>query len=57
MFGLGGIHGSVESMVVESDDTHVIVDLDVSSYYPNLAIANGFFPYHLGKEFCHIYKK
>jgi hypothetical protein len=56
VFGLGGIHGSLESKVVESDVDHVIVDLDVASYYPNLAISNGFFPQHLGKEFCVIYK-
>jgi len=56
VFGLGGIHGSVESEVIESDDEHVIVDLDVTSYYPNLAIVNGFHPAHLGKEFVSIYK-
>ena len=56
VFGLGGIHGSLESRVVESDDDNVIVDLDVASYYPNLAISNGFYPQHLGKEFCTIYK-
>jgi hypothetical protein len=56
VFGLGGIHGSVESMVVESDDQWVIVDLDVTSYYPNLAITNGFHPQHLGETFCSIYK-
>ena len=56
VFGLGGIHGSVESTVVESDDENIIVDLDVTSYYPNLAITNGFYPAHLGKEFVSIYK-
>lgn len=56
VFGLGGIHGSIESEVVESDADHVIVDLDVTSYYPNLAITNGFHPQHLGKEFVSIYK-
>ena len=56
VFGLGGIHGSVESEVIESDSEHVIVDLDVTSYYPNLAIVNGFHPAHLGKEFVNIYK-
>jgi hypothetical protein len=56
VFGLGGIHGSVESEVVESDAENVIVDLDVTSYYPNLAITNGFHPQHLGKEFVAIYK-
>ena len=56
VFGLGGIHGSIESEVVESDDEHVIVDLDATSYYPNLAITNGFYPAHLGKTFVTIYK-
>ena len=56
VFGLGGIHGSIESEIVESDDEHIIIDLDVTSYYPNLAIVNGFYPQHLGKEFCVIYK-
>ena len=56
VFGLGGIHGSVESEVIESDEHEVIVDLDVTSYYPNLAIVNGFHPAHLGREFVSIYK-
>lgn len=56
VFGLGGIHGSIESKIIQSDDEMVIVDLDVASYYPNLAIANGFYPAHLGKEFCGIYE-
>ena len=55
VFGLGGIHGSIESEVVESDDQYVIVDLDVTSYYPNLAITNGFYPAHLSKKFVVIY--
>ena len=56
VFGLGGIHGSVESKIIESDDECVVVDLDVSSYYPNLAITNRFYPAHLGASFCDIYK-
>ena len=56
VFGLGGIHGSVESEIYESDDDWVILDLDVTSYYPNLAIQNGFYPEHLGETFVHIYK-
>jgi DNA polymerase elongation subunit (family B) len=46
----------VESTVVESTDDLVVIDLDVSSYYPNLAISNGFYPQHLGREFCNIYQ-
>ncbi len=56
VFGTGGIHGSVENRIIESDEEFVIVDLDVASYYPNLAIANDFYPEHLSKRFCDIYK-
>lgn len=55
-FGTGGIHGSVESQTVSSDDEYIIEDWDVASYYPNLAISNGFHPEHLGDTFCTIYK-
>ena len=55
VFGLGGIHGSVENEILESDEGSVIVDLDVTSYYPTLAIANGFYPQHLGQSFVDIY--
>lgn len=57
MFGLGGIHGSVESEIIESNDEFVIVDLDVTSYYPTLAITNGFHPAHLGTSFVNIYQR
>ncbi len=56
VFGLGGIHGSVESEIIESNEGYVIVDLDVTSYYPTLAIANGFRPAHLGDSFVDIYQ-
>lgn len=55
-FGLGGIHGSVEGRSLQSDSTHTILDLDVTSYYPNLAITNRFYPEHLGEGFCDIYQ-
>jgi len=54
-FGTGGIHGSIKNRVVRSDDDHVIIDLDVASYYPNIAIKNRLYPEHLGEEFCNIY--
>jgi hypothetical protein len=56
VFGLGGIHGSIESSTVHSDNDYVIYDWDVASYYPNIAIANRLYPEHLGEEFCDIYK-
>ena len=55
-FGTGGIHGSVESQIVYSDDDYIIEDWDVASYYPNLAIKNNLTPEHLGETFCRIYE-
>lgn len=55
-FGAGGIHGSIDSTIVYSDEDYVLYDWDVASYYPNLAIANRLFPEHLSDQFCDIYK-
>jgi hypothetical protein len=55
VFGLGGIHGSIESSIVESSSDTVIIDLDVVSYYPSVAIQNGFYPEHLSPVFCDVY--
>jgi len=56
VFGLGGIHGSVENRVIQASDTCIIESVDVSSMYPNIAIKNRFYPEHLGEVFCDIYE-
>ncbi len=56
-FGLGGLHGCIKPGVYTSNDDYSILDIDVSSFYPNLAINNGFKPEHLGDSFCKIYKR
>lgn len=53
-FGTGGLHASLHREIVYSTDTHKIVDLDVASYYPNLAIKNRIYPAHLGEQYCDI---
>lgn len=55
VFGVGGIHGSLENEVIHSDDEHVIIDIDVESYYPSTAIAWQLKPAHLPSTFCEIY--
>lgn len=54
-FGTGGIHGSIKNRIVRSTNTHVIIDVDVASFYPNIPIANRLYPQHLGERFCDIY--
>lgn len=55
-YGEGGLHASVENKIYESNKDKVIIDLDVASFYPNLAIVNNFRPEHLGDSFGKVYK-
>lgn len=55
-FGTGGIHGSVTSKAIKENKNWGIIDLDVASFYPNLAISNRVYPEHLGETFCDIYQ-
>ncbi len=57
VFGVGGIHASVESQVIDSCEEKLVIDQDVASYYPNLAIKNRIYPEHLSEEFCNIYEE
>jgi len=54
-FGNGGMHASIDSSTVTASNEHLIIDLDVTSYYPSLAISNRLYPEHLGESFCDIY--
>ena len=55
-FGLGGIHGA-KTGIYEADEFMTIMTSDVVSYYPNLAIRNGWSPAHLpAKEFVEQYE-
>lgn len=54
-YGTGGIHGSIKGRIVRSSATHVIIDVDVASMYPNIAIANRVYPLHLTERFCDVY--
>ncbi len=56
-YGSGGIHGSISNSIVESNSEYVIIDADVSSLYPSIAIVNGLYPRHLGREFVDIYNQ
>lgn len=56
-FGTGGIHASMNNAIVVADLDDAILDIDVKSYYPNLAIANRLHPEHLGEAFVDIYRE
>lgn len=64
VFGLGGIHASVESTYVCADDDYILDDRDVKSYYPSIiagiweVLGERFrvHPNHIGEVFCEIVK-
>lgn len=54
-YGLGGCHGCIKPGIYESNDMQLIVDQDVASLYPSIAIQLKIYPEHLGPEFYKIY--
>lgn len=56
-FGTGGIHASVENSNFVADSEMMILDVDVTSLYPSLAIENGYYPEHLGSQFVEVYRR
>jgi hypothetical protein len=56
-FGLGGLHGCIKPGKYSPNEDEVIHDIDVASFYPNIAIINKFKPKHLGEAFTTIYNK
>jgi hypothetical protein len=55
-FAKGGLHTENKPKIFEADADHIIVDWDVSSYYPAIIINNGKYPHHLGPEFLRGYQ-
>jgi len=55
-FAKGGLHTENKPKIFEADADYIIVDWDVSSYYPAIIINNGKYPHHLGPEFLRGYK-
>lgn len=56
-FGVGGVHASVENKAFHSNDEFVIRDIDVTGMYVSVAVANGFYPEHLGQDFVVAYRQ
>lgn len=54
VFGTGGLHMSVESQIIVSDDKMQIMDIDVEGFYPDLAVKNRVYPAHLGEAYCDV---
>lgn len=53
--GIGGLHSSEKCVVHRADETTVLRDADVASYYPSLILNSGKWPAALGPAFLQEY--
>lgn len=56
VFGTGGIHASAENEYLTANDDMMLLDMDVTSLYPSIAIENEYYPQHLGPRFVEVYR-
>lgn len=54
--GIGGLHSSESRVTHRSDADTVLIDRDVTSYYPNIILGTGLYPKHLGENFLRVYR-
>ncbi len=56
-FGIGGLHSCEENVSYIADREYMIIDRDVSSYYPRIITSLGLYPQHLGPVFLDVYRQ
>lgn len=54
--GLGGLHSSESNVSHFTDDEFVLLDRDVTSYYPSIILNNNLFPPQFGETFLRVYR-
>lgn len=55
--GIGGLHSSETREYHIADENTVLVDRDVTSYYPFIIMNLGLYPHHLGHSFLTVYRQ
>lgn len=53
--GIGGLHSSEETQAFISNDEYVLLDKDVTSYYPKIILNLALNPHHIGPIFSQVY--
>lgn len=54
--GIGGLHSTEKNRNTVIKDDEILVDLDVTSYYPSIILNNNLYPYYIGERFLHLYR-
>jgi len=53
--GIGGLHSSETTISHHTDDEYILIDKDMTSYYPFIILNLGLYPQHLGTAFLDVY--
>jgi hypothetical protein len=53
--GIGGLHSQENNIKYIADDDHLLVDRDVTSYYPNAILNMKLAPISMGEPFLNVY--
>lgn len=54
--GIGGLHSSESAQCIIPNENQILMDRDVTSYYPSIIIKRRLFPKHLGSNFLNVYE-
>lgn len=54
--GIGGLHSSEQCAAHYADANTLLIDRDVTSYYPYIILNQGLYPQHLGPNFLKVYR-
>lgn len=55
--GIGGLHSKEKASWHVADENFILLDRDVTSYYPSIILLLGLFPKHLGRVFLKVLRK
>lgn len=55
--GNGGLHSTESSISHYADDETLLIDRDVTSYYPSIIVGCGLFPRQIGDKFLTVYER
>lgn len=54
--GIGGLHSCEKAQYVKADENHLLIDMDVASYYPNIILQQRLAPKSMGRHFLKVYQ-
>lgn len=54
--GIGGLHSTEVSVSHRADETTLLIDRDVASYYPSIILTQGLYPKSMGPDFLAVYR-